>query len=431
MLQINHILLLLILLAFPHGLPDHRFMLQFVLTAPPQDHEPSISSTISLPICEPLSISPTSYRNSPMGPPPFISFPEISASPGAFILHWGTRFCILYIFPNYLFFLVQTPVITTFVFVVTVGDLLSFWPHATHVTLGWSIPSHFPLLTSSISSEHDPGHFPLSSAFIYLVPPLAQLTSDLVVPMTLDLVPTVAATPYIIHPPTKGSLESSHFLTSSMYLCHFITSVDSTEYLFASRSRVSLLSTSAHFSERATVSWSSFPIKMRDLGRHRGKHHCSLMSLTPITFDANTFSCCGGSYFATIAVFFLPKTSELGRATTAHITVVVSFRDHYHWFRVCSFAELSSAFIIPPPRALQCLHQQFTHFIFRVTLHEHGACPPHLYTFVYYFTPCGRSDLQVPLFSNGLLYTVSLLLSLTTLFSVKETLMNFGYTFCS
>jgi hypothetical protein len=49
----------------------------------------------------------------------------------------------------------------------------------------------------------------------------------------------------------------------------------------------------------------------------------------------------------------LPKTSELGRATTAHITVVVYFRDHYHWFRVCSFAELSSAFIIPPLRALQ------------------------------------------------------------------------------
>jgi hypothetical protein len=94
---------------------------------------------------------------------------------------------------------------------------------------------------------------------------------------------------------------------------------------------------------------------MRDLGRHRGKHHCSLMSLTPITFDANTFSCCGGFYFATIAVFYhpLPKTSELGRAINAHITVVVSFRDHCHWFRVCSFAELSSAFNIPPPRALQ------------------------------------------------------------------------------
>ena len=94
---------------------------------------------------------------------------------------------------------------------------------------------------------------------------------------------------------------------------------------------------------------------LRDLGRHRGTHHCSLMSLTHPTFDANTFSCCGGSYFATIAVFSyqLSKTSELGRATNAHITVIVYFRDHYLWFRVCSFAELSFAFIIPPPRALQ------------------------------------------------------------------------------
>jgi hypothetical protein len=37
--------------------------------------------------------------------------------------------------------------------------------------------------------------------------------------------------------------------------------------------------------------------------------------------------------------------------------------------------------------------------------------------------------LQVPFFSNGLLYTVPLLLSLTTPFSVKETLMDFDYTY--
>jgi hypothetical protein len=36
--------------------------------------------------------------------------------------------------------------------------------------------------------------------------------------------------------------------------------------------------------------------------------------------------------------------------------------------------------------------------------------------------------LQVPFFSNGLLYTVPFLLSLTTPFSVNETLMDFGYT---
>jgi hypothetical protein len=143
MLHINHILLLLILLAFPQGIPDHRFMLQFWLTAHPQDHEPSISSTISLPICEPLFISPTSYRNLPMGPPPFISFPKVSALTGAFISHWGTRFCICTYSPHFLLykrlyfqsFLLSSPLTTHF----------PFWPHATHVTLGWSITSHFPL----------------------------------------------------------------------------------------------------------------------------------------------------------------------------------------------------------------------------------------------------------------------------------------------
>jgi hypothetical protein len=37
--------------------------------------------------------------------------------------------------------------------------------------------------------------------------------------------------------------------------------------------------------------------------------------------------------------------------------------------------------------------------------------------------------LPVPFFSKGLLYMVPLLLSLTTTFSVKETLMDFGYTY--
>jgi hypothetical protein len=254
MLQINHILLLLILLAFPHGLPDHRFLLQFFLPAHPQDHEPSISSTISLPIYEPLFISPTSYRNSPMGPPPFISFLEVSALTGALISHWGTRFCICTYSPHLFIIYCTNAFISSLYFCRhRWRPTFLFWPHATHITLGWSITSHFPLTASSISSEYYPGHLPLSSEFVHLVPPLTQLIPDLVVPMTLDLVNMVAATPYIMHPPTKGSLESSHFLTSSMYLCHLLTSVDSMEPS-ASGSRVLLLSTSAHFSKRATVS---------------------------------------------------------------------------------------------------------------------------------------------------------------------------------
>jgi hypothetical protein len=172
---------------------------------------------------------------------------------------------------------------------------------------------------------------------------------------------------------------------------------------------------------------------MRDLGRHREKHHCSLMSLTPTTFDANTFSCCGGSYYATIAVFIIicrrplnlvgpPLPTLLSLFPAATITTGSEYVPLQNCLLPLSFR---------PRGRCSRLHQQFTHFLFRVTLHEHGACPPRLYTFVYYFTPCRRSDRQVPFFSNGLLYTVSLLLSFTTLFSGKETLMNFGYTFCS
>jgi hypothetical protein len=44
-----------------------------------------------------------------------------------------------------------------------------------------------------------------------------------------------------------------------------------------------------------------------------------------------------------------------------------------------------------PRGRCSCLHQHFRHFFFRVTSHEHGACPPRLYTLVYYYTPCRRS----------------------------------------
>jgi hypothetical protein len=103
--------------SFPYGLPDHRFMVTFFLPAPPQDHEPTISSTISLPICEPISISPTSYRNSPMGPPPFISFPRNFCPP------WGTHFTLghpflyfVHLSHIYSLFIVQTPFISSLYF---------------------------------------------------------------------------------------------------------------------------------------------------------------------------------------------------------------------------------------------------------------------------------------------------------------------------
>jgi hypothetical protein len=110
MSRISHILLLLIFLAFPHRLLDYLFTVLFFLTTPPQYHEPSISSTINLPICEPNFISPTSYRNSPMGPPPFISFPSKLCPTWATHITLGHLFLYLYISPqNYSLFIVQTP----------------------------------------------------------------------------------------------------------------------------------------------------------------------------------------------------------------------------------------------------------------------------------------------------------------------------------
>ena len=141
----------------------------------------------------------------------------------------------------------------------------------------------------------------------------------------------VATIHSIIYPPTKGSLESFHFLTLSVYLCHFFTTVDSAKP-FASGSRILLFVDISTLFQKGDSILVLISHSMRDLGRHRGKHHCSLMSLTPITFDANTFSCCGGSYYATIAVFTIicrrplnlvgpPLPTSLSLFTSATITI--------------------------------------------------------------------------------------------------------------
>jgi hypothetical protein len=189
----------------------------------PPFHPPSVCPSANL---SPFHLPHTETRQ--WGPHPSSVFMT-------FCLPWGIHCTLGHPFLYFVhfspfIFLVQTPVVTNH----------CFCRHHWRPTLATRNPCHpwlespfsFSLvLTSSISSEHNPGLLPVSSAFIYFVPPLAQLTSDFVVPMPLDLVSTVAATPYIIHLPTKGSLESSHFLTSSMYLCLPIPSVDSMEYL--------------------------------------------------------------------------------------------------------------------------------------------------------------------------------------------------------
>jgi hypothetical protein len=81
----------------------------------------------------------------------------------------------------------------------------------------------------------------------------------------------------------------------------------------------------------------------------------------------------------------LPKTSELGRAINAHIIVAAYYSDHCLLFRVCFRCRIVFClYHLPPLRALQLSTPILPSSFLRVTSHEHGACPPRLYTIVYF-----------------------------------------------
>jgi hypothetical protein len=185
--------------SFSTELPDYLFKVIF-FTAPPWYHEPSISSTISFPICKFPFISPTSYKNPPMGPPPSTNTPRKFCPTKASHITLGHPFLYFYTYPK-LFFIYCTNAFCFqqihYLFVVTFGDLLFFLEKTTHVSLGWGTLYHLPLFTSSISSEYPIGHLPLPSKFIHFVQPLAQLRPRLVVPLTVDLVEQLW--PLILH----------------------------------------------------------------------------------------------------------------------------------------------------------------------------------------------------------------------------------------
>jgi hypothetical protein len=150
-----------------------------------------------------------------MGPPPFISLPSTLCPMWATHITLGHLFLYLYISPQLFVIYCTNPFISIhyiLFFVITFGDLLpSFWPHATHVTLGWRITYHIPLPASSIPSEYSTGHLPLPSEFVHLVLPLAQLIIGLGVPLTLDLVTQLRPLfiSYILQPRVVLSLPTS------------------------------------------------------------------------------------------------------------------------------------------------------------------------------------------------------------------------------
>jgi hypothetical protein len=147
------------------------------------------------------------------GPHPSSVFQAHYALRGPLISHWGTRFCICTFLPKlFIIYCTNAFISSHYIFFCRHRwRLASFWPHATHVTLGWSITYHLPLPASSISSEYSTGHLPLPSEFVHLVPPLAQLITGLVVPLTLDLVTRLRPLfiSYILQPREVLSLPTS------------------------------------------------------------------------------------------------------------------------------------------------------------------------------------------------------------------------------
>ena len=127
---------------------------------------------------------------------------------------------------------------------------------------------------------------------------------------------------------------------------------------FASGSRVPLLTTAAHFFQKGYSILILILHLMSDLGRHRVKHHCSLLSLTPINIRHQHFLMLWWVLLCDYCSSFyhLSKTSESGRAINAHTIVAAYHRDHYLLFKVYSFAELSYAFIITTPKGATVIY---------------------------------------------------------------------------
>jgi hypothetical protein len=209
-------------------------------------------------------------------------------------------------FPACIFFFVQTLLLPTFVFVVTVGDLFPFVATRNPCHPWLESPfSFFLILTSSISSEHNPGLFPLSSAFILLCPASGTTYLGSCRPHDTRSCPNGCGHA-LYHTSSNQGQSGVLPLFDVIYVPlppHTISRFHGV--LFASGSRVTFFVDINTLFQKGDSILVLIPHLMSDLGRHRRTHHSPLMSLTPLTFDANTFSCYGGSYYATIAVFII------------------------------------------------------------------------------------------------------------------------------
>jgi hypothetical protein len=127
---------------------------------------------------------------------------------------------------------------------------------------------------------------------------------------------------------------------------------------FSSGSRVPLLSTATHFfqkgdsilililhlNEKSRMAQGETPLLPTVIDPHNIRRQHFLMLWWVLLCNY-----CSSFYH-------LSKTSELGRAINAHISVASYYRTHCLLFIVYSFAELSSAFIITVPEGAAVIY---------------------------------------------------------------------------
>jgi hypothetical protein len=90
--------------------------------------------------------------------------------------------------------------------------------------------------------------------------------------------------------------------------------------------------------------------------------------------------------------YHLPKTSEPGRAINACIIVAAYYRDHCLLFRVCSFVELSSAFIITAPEGTVVVYTNTSVIFFQSYITRAWGMPASfVHSFLFFGTTLRRS----------------------------------------
>jgi hypothetical protein len=99
-------------------------------------------------------------------------------------------------------------------------------------------------------------------------------------------------------------------------------------------------------------------------------------------------------------LYHLSKTSELGRAINARIITDTYYCDHCLLFKVCSFAELSSAFIITAPGGTTVVYTNTLVIFFQSYITRAWSMPASfVHSFLVFFAQLSKGRvLPVPFF---------------------------------